>query len=126
MYDIKDELVEDAKGYIDSSSYEKYQQEAEKTAERYDDYFAKKVNEIVTSPLFNMLGDFSIYSIGDMARTLVSLTSFKGKYSGNIRNVSGPIDVLVVSRGDGPVWLSNKKLHKNNITTDTFYKIEIA
>lgn len=120
LYDIKDELVEDAKGHMNSIDYNKYQQEAEKTVERYNDYFTNKVKANVTSPFLNMLDAFSIEDIGDMARTLVSLTSFKRKYGGNIRNVGGPIDVLVVSRGDGPVWLSNKKLHKNNITTDTF------
>ncbi len=91
---------------------------AEDAVERYDNYFENKVNEIVTSPFLSMLGAFSIDDIGNMARTLVSLTSFKRKYSGNIRNVGGPIDVLVISRGDGPVWLSNKKMRTNN--TETF------
>lgn len=119
LYGVANQLVKDAASYMpNQEAYNDYRQKAEDAVERYDNYFENKVNEIVTSPFLSMLGAFSIDDIGNMARTLVSLTSFKRKYSGNIRNVGGPIDVLVISRGDGPVWLSNKKMRTNN--TETF------
>lgn len=119
LYGVANQLVKDAASYMpNQEAYNDYRQKAEDAVERYDNYFENKVNEIVTSPFLSMLGAFSIDDIGNMARALVSLTSFKRKYSGNIRNVGGPIDVLVISRGDGPVWLSNKKMRTNN--TETF------
>lgn len=46
----------------------------------------------------------------EMAKTLVSLATFKRKYSGELQTVGGPIDVLSISRADGVVWLSSKKI----------------
>lgn len=44
-----------------------------------------------------------------MAESLVSLTSFRRKMSSNdIETVGGPIDVAVVSKGDGFVWIKRK------------------
>lgn len=44
-----------------------------------------------------------------MAETLVNLTSFKRKVSTTRETVGGPIDVAVISRGDGFVWLKRKR-----------------
>ncbi len=44
-----------------------------------------------------------------MAETLVNLTSFKRRVSTVRETVGGPIDVAVISRGDGFVWLKRKR-----------------
>lgn len=44
-----------------------------------------------------------------MAETLVSLTSFKRRVTTARETVSGPIDVAVISRGDGFVWIKRKR-----------------
>lgn len=43
-----------------------------------------------------------------MAETFVNLTSFKRKISLDRETVGGPIDVAVISRGDGLVWIKRK------------------
>ena len=43
-----------------------------------------------------------------MAETLVNLTSFKRKVTLDDETVGGPIDVAVVSKGDGFVWIKRK------------------
>lgn len=43
-----------------------------------------------------------------MAESLVSLTAFKRKMSSSIESVGGPVDVLVISKGDGLVWVKRK------------------
>lgn len=43
-----------------------------------------------------------------MAETLVNLTSFKKRVSGEEETVGGPIDVAVISKGDGFVWIKRK------------------
>lgn len=43
-----------------------------------------------------------------MAETLVNLTAFKRKMSLNQETVSDPIDVAVISKGDGFVWIKQK------------------
>jgi hypothetical protein len=44
-----------------------------------------------------------------MAETLVNLTSFKRRVSTSSETVGGPIDVAVISRGDGFVWVKRKR-----------------
>jgi hypothetical protein len=43
-----------------------------------------------------------------MAETLVNLTSFKRKVTMESETVSGPIDVAVISKGDGFIWIKRK------------------
>jgi hypothetical protein len=43
-----------------------------------------------------------------MAETLVNLTSFKRRMSKDLETVGGPIDVAVISKGDGFVWIKRK------------------
>ncbi|EOZ5530379.1 hypothetical protein ACQSNA_002287 [Vibrio metschnikovii] len=43
-----------------------------------------------------------------MAESLVNLTAFKRKVSNDSDSVGGPIDVAVISKGDGFVWVKRK------------------
>jgi hypothetical protein len=43
-----------------------------------------------------------------MAESLVNLTSFKRKFSRDAETVGGPIDVAVISKADGFVWIKRK------------------
>lgn len=67
-----------------------------------------------TDSVVNMLDSLSIDELGSMAETLVSLTSFKRKFSGEMQTVGGPIDVLTISRGEGPIWMKRKQFFDFN------------
>lgn len=71
--------------------------------------FEDKISNEHISPVVTMLSNLSLSELGTMAETFVSLTSFKRKYSGDIETVGGPVDVLVISRSDGPIWIKRKK-----------------
>lgn len=43
-----------------------------------------------------------------MAEALVNLTSFKRKISLEIETVGEPIDVAIISKGDGFIWIKRK------------------
>ncbi len=43
-----------------------------------------------------------------MAETLISLTSFKRKLTPQAETVGGPIDVAVITKGDGFIWIKRK------------------
>ena len=43
-----------------------------------------------------------------MAETLVGLTSFKRRVSLETETVGGPVDVAVISKGDGFIWVKRK------------------
>jgi hypothetical protein len=47
-----------------------------------------------------------------MAESLVNLTSFKRRFSTDAETVGGPIDVALISKGDGLVWIKRKHYFK--------------
>lgn len=49
-----------------------------------------------------------IDELADVAESLVSLTSLKRRVSMQLETVGGPVDVAVISRGDGFVWIKRK------------------
>jgi hypothetical protein len=44
-----------------------------------------------------------------MAEALVNLTAFKRRMTDSLETVGGPIDVAVISKGDGLVWVKRKQ-----------------
>jgi hypothetical protein len=55
-----------------------------------------------------------------MAESLVNLTSFKRKVSLQAETVGGPIDVAVISKGDGFVWIKRKHYFKPELNQAFF------
>lgn len=54
------------------------------------------------------LSSLSIPDLAQMAKNLVEITSFKRMVSSDIGTVGGPIDVAVISKGDGFIWIDRK------------------
>ena len=50
-----------------------------------------------------------------VAESLVSLTSFKQRISIGKETVGGPIDVALVTKGDGFVWIKRKEYFDRNL-----------
>ena len=51
-----------------------------------------------------------------MAETLVHLTLFKQRVSSNVNEtVGGPIDVAIISKGDGFIWIKRKHYFKPDL-----------
>lgn len=46
--------------------------------------------------------------LAEMAESLVNITSFKRRVSMDSETVGGPIDVAVISKGDGFIWIKKK------------------
>ena len=67
-------------------------------------------------PILNIVSMLSVAELANMAETLVNLTSFKRHITDSLETVGGPVDVLVITRGDGPIWINRKEyfdLQKN-------------
>jgi len=59
--------------------------------------------------------------LAEMAESLVNLTSFKRRMSMNsAETVGGPIDVAVISKGDGFVWIKRKHYFKPELNPQFF------
>ena len=59
-------------------------------------------------PLRRVVGILPNDELGDLAETLISIESLKERVTSPEESVSGPIDVAVISKGDGFIWLKRK------------------
>lgn len=59
-------------------------------------------------PVLAAIGLLPKDELAVMAETLVSLTSFKRKMSRDAETVGGDVDVAVISKGDGYIWVKRK------------------
>ena len=58
--------------------------------------------------------------LAEMAEALVNLASFERRISGEAETVGGPIDVAVISPGDGFVWIKRKHYFKAELNPHFF------
>jgi len=77
-----------------------------------DNFFAHMDNyetKVVQAPLLQSVAVLPKDEMGAMAESLVNLTTLKRRVSINeAQTVGGAVDVAVISRGDGFVWLKRK------------------
>ena len=64
--------------------------------------------EYYINPVMKVVQGLPKDELAAMAETLISLTSFKRRVSMEEETVGGPIDVAVISKGDGFIWIKRK------------------
>ncbi len=73
-----------------------------------------------TSPLVNTISILSISDMANVAESLVALTSLVNRMSPKEESVGGPVDVAVISKGDGFIWIKRKHYFKPELNTQFF------
>lgn len=61
-----------------------------------------------SDPVVQTVATLPKSELAEMAESLVNLTSFRQHVTPNTETVGGPIDVAVISRGDGFIWIKRK------------------
>jgi hypothetical protein len=104
----------------------------QKSSEKIILDFQKKLEnhrqEMYIDPVLSVVSMLSKDELAAMAETLVNLTSFKRKITMGSETVGGPIDVAVISKGDGFIWIKRKHYFKPELNPQFFanyYKEEI-
>ena len=87
-----------------------------------DDFVSSLVNELSSTleeymhkhsrPIVANVAALPKDELGTMAESLVNLTKFRRRISQDPETVSGPIDVAVISKGDGFIWVKHKHYFK--------------
>jgi len=74
--------------------------------------FSQRVSQVrgqhFTKPIVQVVSYLPKSDLASLAESLVSLTSLKRRVTLEVESVSGPIDVAVISKGDGFVWIKRK------------------
>jgi len=86
--------------------------------------FVKKLNEYKREnsiqPILDVVTNLPRDELAGMAETLVNLTSFKRRVSMQVETVGGPIDVAVITKGDGFIWIKRKEYFKAELNPQFF------
>lgn len=75
---------------------------------KFFNWFDEWRNEMSVQPIIRVVSMMPKDELAAMAESLVNLTSFRRKVTEEAETVGGPIDVAVISRGDGLVWIKRK------------------
>lgn len=117
------EIVKAKNIEFDADKYEKELDEAGN--EIYNEIFNhinKKKQENYITPILNMVAMLPKDELANMAETLVNLTSFKRKITMDAETVGGPIDVAVISKTDGFIWMKRKHYFDPQLNYNYFNK----
>ena len=77
--------------------------------------------ENFTNPIINIVASLPKVELAEMAESLVNITRFKRKISSEAETVGGPIDVAVISKDDGFIWIKRKHYFKPELNQHFFY-----
>lgn len=71
-------------------------------------------------PILSMVRVLPKDELAAMAESLVNLTAFKRRMTDELETVGGPIDVAVISKGDGFVWVKRKHYFPHELNRHFF------
>ncbi len=71
-------------------------------------------------PILSMVRVLPKDELAAMAESLVNLTAFKRRMTDELETVGGPIDVAVISKGDGFVWVKRKHYFPRDLNQQFF------
>ena len=99
---------------------------SEDVARNFQDEMKKYMSSKLLSPMIDMIIALPKDELANMAEALVNMTAFRRKMAfGSLESVGGPVDVAVISKGDGLVWVKRKHYfpqEKNAHFFDNYFK----
>lgn len=79
-----------------------------KLNEEFTKQWSREVLQAHYLPLRRIIGGLAIEEMSELAETLVMLESLKEKVTSRTQSVGGPIDVAVITKAEGLVWIKRK------------------
>lgn len=75
-------------------------------------------NRKYIAPLLETISSFSKEELASMAESMIELTALKRKMTFEEESVGGPVDVAVISKSDGFVWIHRKHYFDKELNLD--------
>lgn len=105
---IYPEVVNDNITQLDSEQNDNLRAFGQSVLKQFVDQLDQTIAHSFSSPIMDTVSSFPKEELAAMAEALVNLTSIKRKMSYESETVGGPIDVAVISKGDGFIWIKRK------------------
>lgn len=78
------------------------------------------IRECYIDKVVGMIEFLPKQDLAEMAESMVNLTAFKRKVSNEQETVGGPIDVAIISKGDGFIWVKRKHYFTKSLNEHYF------
>ena len=98
----------------------KLQAISDETFSEYRDRLRSHRSEFYVEPIMTVVHMLPKDELAAMAESLINLTSFKRRVSMEEETVGGPIDVAVISKGDGFIWIKRKHYFDRDLNQQFF------
>ena len=82
----------------------------------------KYIRENYVDKLLDIVAFLSKEDLAEMAESLVKMTCLKRHITTDEESVGGPVDVAVITKGDGFVWIKRKHYFLAELNHDFFKK----
>lgn len=83
--------------------------------------FVEKIDAI-RNPMVQMLAHLPKEEMAALAESLVQITALRRKMSNTLETVGGPVDVALVTKSDGFVWIKRKHYFERDLNYHFFQK----
>ena len=116
-------IVENIEKYDDSEKErlkQKLKEASNKIFKDYQEHVTTYRRKKYVNPVIKVVGMLPKDELATMAESLVSLTSFRRKVTMDTETVGGPIDVAIISKGDGFIWIKRKHYFKAELNHQFF------
>lgn len=124
IFDKYPEIIVDNIEKYDSNEKRQLKKKLKKVSTKifldYKEHVETYRTENYVNPVIRVVGMLPKDELAAMAESLISLTSFKRKVTMETETVGGPIDVAVISKGDGFIWVKRKHYFKAELNPQFF------
>lgn len=112
------ELLDDNKN--DADDKKQFKTRVSKLLKGFFNEFGSHLNDEQAQPVLRMVTVLPKDELAAMAEALVNLTAFKRRITESMETVGGPIDVAVISKGDGFIWVKRKHYFPRDLNQHFF------
>jgi hypothetical protein len=124
LFERYPDSIELSDANIDEESLSSLQSKLKEDGAQLLDEFQQAMTQYLrqknSDPVIGMVDVLPKDELAAMAESLVNLTVFKRRVTQSIETVGGPIDVAVISKGDGFIWVKRKHYFKPELNQQFF------
>lgn len=110
--DIPDKVADKFTGLITDEQKKDIAEQLKEVGKNYLETFKQRMNKWVNYKYYDRIkmavSILPVEELASMAAALVNLTSQKRRYTPDAETVGGAVDVAVITKGDGFVWIDRK------------------
>lgn len=94
---------------VDAETIAKIQEiDLKEVTDKHEEQIQDFIQEEYVNGLMDTVESFGVEDMANMAESLISITNLQRHITASEESVGGPVDVAVITKTDGFVWLKHK------------------